>query len=367
MKNNFRHQTYSADQPAALYELLNPEFPAQPEIDAFGAIAKQFGERIGGKIQTIYLVHGSFVGDDALGWTAQISKLFPGVGSQITTIGKRLVDLISGESGNFTEEFRSLLENSICRQQQNVAVKQFVWSSENTHTGRARAAIELLHELLESGQSKFLFLCHSHGGNVLALLTNLLGAGASEREQFLEIMRPLFVGEGEAVFTNVWHFLQTKTNDEFEINVVTMGTPVRYGWEPARVRCLLHFVNHCPEDGCAEYLSPLPRPTLDALKSMKGDLIQQIGIASTNFLPFLFDRQLLNVEKSMGQLIQAGIERIDIIERLKIGMRVHDTGKTLLVNYDNHANLAKRMAGHAIYTRPEWLAFHLNEIGRRIF
>lgn len=367
MKTNFRHQTYSANQPTGRYELLTPDFPEQPESDAFVASAKQFGQRICGTVQMIFLVHGSFVGDDALGWTAQISKLLPGVGSQITTIGKRLIDLVSGESGNFTEEFRNLLEDSICSPQQKVAVKQFVWSSENTHTGRARAAIELLHEMIESNRQKFLFLCHSHGGNVLALATNLLGADQTEREQFLEIMRPLFAGDDEAVFEKVSGFLQTDARGELETYIVTMGTPVRYGWEPTGFRGLLHFVNHCPQEGNAEHLAPLPGLTIDALKSLEGDLVQQIGIASTNFFPFLFDKQLLAAERQMGQLIQADVERKDVIDRLKIGMRVHETGKTLLVKYDNHANLAKRMVGHAIYTRPEWLAFHLNEIGRRLF
>lgn len=365
MKNNFRHQTYSDDRPSARFELLEAEFPSQPGSAAFAEIAKRFDQSIHGHVDSVFLVHGSFVGDDSLGWTAQISKRFPNVGSQITMLGKRLVDLVSGESGNFTDDFRKLLEDSLTQQQKNIAVRKFVWSSENTHSGRARAAIELLHELIETGKQKFLFLCHSHGGNVLALVTNLLGAEPQKRNKFLSIVRSLFHGADKAIYEKVSRYLATDAAKEIALHIVTMGTPVRYGWEQSGYHNLLHVVNHRRHEDVAEYLAP--PLNLNGLKSIKGDVIQQAGIASTNFFPFLLDKQLMETERNLGAMIQAGIERKTVLDRLRLGTRVHDAGTTLLVDYDNYEGLARLMAGHAIYTRPEWLAFHLDQIRERMF
>ena len=376
MPNNFRHQTYSDAEPIGRYELLQPAFPAQRGTSEFVQIAEDFRKRIEGKVDEVYLIHGTFVGDDALGWTAQISKLFPNLGSQIAVVGKHLVDLISGESGNYTEEFRALLETSIVDSGTVPPVRQFVWSSENTHTGRCRAAIELLHKLMESqanGKRKFLFFCHSHAGNVLALLTNLLAADTAVRQGFIQILRPLFNNEADVnILSSVDSFLQTKPASKFELNIVTFGTPIRYGWDPAGYNQLLHFVNHSPRGEHPNYVSPLEDLSLQALKSYEGDLVQQLGIASTNFFPFLLDKTLLAAEREMSQLLQSGIERKDVIKRIKIGMRVHESGSSLLVDYgaahcSDQAGLARLMVGHAIYTRMEWLAFHLAEIGRKIF
>ena len=375
MPNNFRHQTYSGDEPIGQYELLQPTFPPMPGTKEFSLVAEDFRKRIAGKVDEVFLLHGTFAGDDALGWTAQISKRFPNLASQIAGVGKHLVDLVSGESGNYTEAFRELLQKSILSTGAT-PVRQFVWSGENTHTGRCRATIELLHNLMESqsnGRRKFLFFCHSHAGNVLALLTNLLAADSGVRQKFIDVMRPLFASESDVkIFSSVETFLQNKTVSAFELNVVTFGTPIRYGWDSAGFNKLLHFVNHSPRDGHANWISPLDDLSLQALKSYEGDLVQQLGVASTNFFPFLLDKNLLAVEREMSQMLQPKIERKDVISRMKIGMRVHESGSTLLVDYGSaecgdHAGLAKLMVGHAVYTRPEWLAFHLAEIGRKIF
>jgi len=373
MPNNFRHQTYSGDEPIGQYELLQPKSPPQPGTPEFSLLAKDFQKRIDGKVDEVFLLHGTFVGDDALGWTAQISKLFPNLGSQIAVVGKRLVDLISGESGNYTGEFRELLQTSLEPGSVSL-VRQFVWSSENTHTGRCRASIELLHMLMEShsnGKRKFLFFCHSHAGNVLALLTNLLAADSEVRQKFIQTMRPLFNNEADArILSSVDSFLQNEPAPIFELNIVTFGTPIRYGWDAGGFNKLLHFVNHSPRGRHANYVSPLNDLSLQVLKSYDGDLVQQLGIASTNFFPFLLDKDLMAAEREMSQLLQPGIERKDVIRRIKIGMRVHESGSTLLVDYgraSDQAGLAKLMVGHAIYTRIEWLAFHLSEIGRKIF
>jgi hypothetical protein len=43
-------------------------------------------------------------------------------------------------------------------------------------------------------------------------------------------------------------------------------------------------------------------------------------------------------------------------------MRVADEGETVLVNYENTDGHASQTFGHSVYTKPEWLAFHLELI-----
>ena len=48
-------------------------------------------------------------------------------------------------------------------------------------------------------------------------------------------------------------------------------------------------------------------------------------------------------------------------------MRVPQEGTTLLVNYDDTNGMARKLAGHGVYTEKEWLAFHVAEIAKRLY
>jgi hypothetical protein len=94
-----------------------------------------------------------------------------------------------------------------------------------------------------------------------------------------------------------------------------------------------------------------------------GDYVQQLGIAGTNFTPYLPAWRSWIAERRFRQLLEPGIRRRDTLDRLLLGQRVPAEGNTLLVHYpDDLSGTAQLILGHAIYTRPEWLGFHAQRI-----
>ena len=68
-------------------------------------------------------------------------------------------------------------------------------------------------------------------------------------------------------------------------------------------------------------------------------------------------------DRRLHKLLQPGIRVRDLYDRLKLGMRVPAEGMTLLVDYGPQpGNLAQHIAGHAVYTEPDWLLFHAEQI-----
>ena len=67
-------------------------------------------------------------------------------------------------------------------------------------------------------------------------------------------------------------------------------------------------------------------------------------------------------------LLQPGIRRRDLYGHLQAGMRVADTGITLLVDYGiPQEPVTRHLVGHAAYTRPEWLLFHTESIVEQFY
>lgn len=375
-QNNFRHQRYTAEKPKTQYERRKAEFPPSSELDEYAATFCAFGKKTHGKLDAIYLLHGTFVGGDAFGWNEQISKFWPNLANKLTELGKQFVSKPLGTSGNYTQAFANQFQDSIQKNSgYDIPVRLFNWSGENTHVARSRAAINFLGELLQrkgndSSQNKVLVWCHSHAGNVLAIVTNLLGADDEVRETFLEVIEPTFAHDDskKRIFELVATALSDKSlGNGLELDIVTFGTPIRYGWDTSGYRKLLHLIHHQPQADHPDYLAPLPKLSAEILNQIQGDFVQQSAIATTNLMPFVFDRKLVQIENQLGKLLQQGIERGDFLTRLKLGMRVPAEGMTLLVGYSNELGLAKKMAGHAIYTRPEWLVFHAKETANRLY
>ena len=142
LKNHFRHQSYHSEEPQSCWRTVDASFPAQSETETFGKILKRFDEALSTHVDAVWLVHGTFAGHDALGWFGQLERLIPAAGPVLKSFGKKLTDLLAGDSGNFTPTFLELFDIG-------PSVRRFVWSGENTHSGRCKAAIELLDELLQ--------------------------------------------------------------------------------------------------------------------------------------------------------------------------------------------------------------------------
>lgn len=349
-------------------------------------------------VTTIYLVHGTFAGFDAAGALVQLERVLPRAHRALVRQFKRLIDRLQGEAANYTPQYATLLERSLSAGGTPIVVRRFLWSSGNYHLARADAAVRLIDQLaveLPAAPARVLLWGHSHGGNVLALLSQLLGLDSERVAAFFHACRtyyrnPLTSRVDLHVWERVRRLLLGETQpssstsasdpgdaaavaslvkpDPGRLDMVTLGTPVRYGWEPRGFGRLLHIVHHRPTPGREPWQAAWP-PTLAELQTAAGgDYVQQLGIAGTNTPPSWAQPRLWLAEKRLHRLLQPHLRARDLPARLALGVRVHNAGTTLLVDYGPETRpLYRHLAGHAVYTEQAWMVFHAEEIAQRLY
>jgi hypothetical protein len=210
---------------------------------------------------------------------------------------------------------------------------------------------------------------------VFALLTNLLGGDIESRREFFQAARchyhsPIF----RWVDLPTWQRMEKLllANDPVlpgvTVDIATFGTPLRYGWETAGYGHLLHFVNHRPSEGIPEYLVPFPPNAEEMIAATSGDYVHSLAIAGTDFTPSLFSARGLLANERLRRLLQPGLRKRDLLERLRMGCRVAHEGHTLLVDYGPETvGPVKHIVGHAVYTRSEWMSFHAGQIANQFY
>jgi hypothetical protein len=356
-------------------ELSSPEFAA-----SVTAAGKSFGAA---GVVGVYLVHGTFAGNDALGLLTELARYAPGVSESLRKFQKSAVDMLVGESGNYTPEFTARFEELITEGAgRPIPVRLFNWSSQNNHIGRADGAVRLLDELANFAAAlpayqlhneqppRLLLFAHSHGGNVCALISHLLGDNDASRRDFFHAARSFYrTWWTGRIDLPVWQRAQERLADvahplhRLHLDVATFGTPVRYGWETAGLAKLMHFVNHRPSPEHEEHCAPYPIQPRRMLAAHHGDYVQQIGIAGTGLPPNLLCPRTLVANFRLRRLLHRGIPFQWLATRLKHGRRVHDDGTTLLVDYeDPETSPLRHFFGHAAYTRSRWLPLHCDKI-----
>ena len=103
----------------------------------------------------------------------------------------------------------------------------------------------------------------------------------------------------------------------------------------------------------------MPRSVDDVWHATDGDYVQQLGIAGTNLTPHVFAFNAWAADRQLGRLLQGRVSTRQLISNWKTGMRVPEEGATLLVDYGPAAGtIMQHVAGHGVYTRLAWLAFH---------
>lgn len=378
--NRFRHQLYTDSPPHSPYEQLQPGSFPPVGSDEFRRRMLQVGDALrDAGVGAICLVHGTFAGLDALGILAELGRWYPAGRDAIGRIAKRMVDAVARDAGNYTAEYAASFEEGLHRPgEREIPVRLFHWSSENHHVGRADAAVRLVDELasleLESGR-RVLLWGHSHAGNVFALLTNLLAGDRETIERFFEACRVYYRWPVTGVIDiPVWHRTAVllaggvRPMADNPLDIVTFGTPIRYGWDRLGYGRLLHFVNHRPVPGLPPYRALFPPKLEDVLGAAGGDYVQQVGIAGTNTMPSMLAWRAWSADQNLNRLLQGDLSTRDLVARLQLGMRVAQEGTTLLVDYGPpQGNLAQHLAGHAVYTRHDWLVFHAEEVARRFY
>jgi hypothetical protein len=321
----------------------------------------------------LYLVHGTFVGADALGVIAELARFLPKAGSALNDVAKIVVAKLLGDVGNYTESHVRLLSEGFSSQGGSLPIRLFSWTSRNDHIGRADAAVRLIDELSRlkiEPNRRLVMWGHSHAGNVFALASNLLSADRPTLNRFFRTARayyrwPLMGCVDVPVWERVHRLLSRRSVEGWlpQLDLVTFGTPIRYGWDTGGYARLLNFINHRPEPGLPEYLAPFP-PTIDhLLGAYDGDYVQQFGIAGTNLPPSLLAWRTWWADRRLGRMLEANVTPSTTAERLEVGARVPADGTTLLVEYGSpDGAVHQHHAGHSVYTKPEWMLFHVEEM-----
>ena len=377
--NHFRHQQYSDGPPRSTYELIAADEPLDPGCDEFRERMADVGDRLRqAGIGMVLVVHGTFVGQDVGSVWAELGRWAPAMRDIISRRNKAWINAVVGDKGNYTGRYVELFESGINRPgEPQISVELFDWSGENHHVGRADGAVRLLDRLqkIDSDQ-RVLLWGHSHAGNVFALVTNLIAAPADVRDAFFKAARiafrsPIHCGIDVPVWQDVWDRLSDQQqlaslNDRLDI--VTFGTPIRYGWDTGGYGNLLHVVHHRPAENCQEFLATFPPSRVGLLDAAQGDVVQQFGIAGTNVAPGVFFWRTLLADRRLNRFLQPGLPATQLRARLALGMRVPDEGHTLLVDYGPMGgSIVEHHAGHAVYTLPRWLAFHSGLVAEHLY
>lgn len=332
----------------------------------------------------IYLIHGTFCGNDWLGLLTELARVAPALSRRLQRVSKASFDLALRETGNYTRGFAARLQRALSAGAgRAIPVRRFNWSSQNTHVARADGAVRLLDELQRSfpgdaqpqpgaPPQRVQVWAHSHGGNVAAILTNLLGGDREARRAFFAAAAPYYRNRRGGVDFLPWQRAeQLLAGDQnplahLRLDVVTFGTPVRYGWDSAGYARLLHVANHRPNFPGHDWRVRFPH-LHRALTARDGDVVQQIGIAGSGFpvLPIAWRTHAAN--RQLRELLAAGVPRW-LFTNLAAGVRVPDEGATLLVDYDDPAWFPLcHLFGHAAFTRSRWLPLHCELIVQEFY
>lgn len=331
------------------------------------------------KVSHVMVIHGTFAGNDVLGLTRELARVLPVAAASLRILGKRLVDQVAGQMGNYTQSFADQLSNVLNRDSKHdIAVSRFSWSGENHHLGRASGALGLLDQLLKTSwqpNQRLMLWAHSHGGNLLALMSNLVGCSTAGLEEFFAATQSHY---HDPVLGRLDLPLWDRMREELlagnvaerlpALDVVTFGTPPRYRWNRALCPKLLNFVQHRSLDPACPVRACLPNSIQELATAAGGDYVQQLGIGGTDFLHSVLAWRSWNSERRLRRMLEPAARRRDLPKNLQKGYRVPLDGKTLLVDYpDEPGKWNQALLGHGIYTRSEWIPFHLQQISQRLY
>lgn len=418
VENNFQHDELSRKNPgdrlanAELAAGAPPESPAWIETMAkCGASLSEAG------VAAIVFLHGSLHGtdvfgmqrlDEAGGLKRGYSRGVSGVDALLVAMRegdngipllpggirppllnddatKALLDEQIGDAGNFTNADVESIDKAINKNlTQPISCIRLLWSSEHHHLGRAQAAVSLLAELhklckhqnLEKGH-RILIQAHGQAGLILALLSNLLcPSPITGRPKLLEILTTYAEQSRQSrladTIKHVEPLLETATLlNGVALDMVTFGTPVRYGWDPSGIGKLLHVVNHrnLRTDG-KKWLAKmeLPQITMEMPIAWGGDYVQELAVAGSDTLPTTEPAKAAN--KRIWEMIEPydGFERW--LECARRAVRFPSEGFCLLVDYKDSTgstNPRDHYYGHAVYTRRHALLFNAMQIVRALY
>jgi len=297
----------------------------------------------------------------------------------------KLLDEQIGDAGNITNASLGLFQQAVNKSvTKPIICIRTVWSSEHHHLGRAMAAIRLLNDLRSLCESqalshgdRILVQAHGQAGLVLALASNLLcPSQITGRPKLLNLLTSYAEQSDQsdlvAAITRVEPLLGTASLlNGVSMDVVTLGTAVRYGWDPSGIGKLLHIVNHrnLRTDG-KTWLAKmeLPQITMEMPIAWGGDYVQELAVAGSDSMPTTEPAKAAN--KAIWEMVEPfdGFERW--LECARRAVRFPSEGHCLLVDYKDSTgstNPRDHYYGHAAYTRRDALLFNTSQIVDRFY
>ena len=322
-------------------------------------------------VREVIFAHGTFVGDDPLGIYLVMERL--GVPSVIIkrfkNISKEIADKNMDDLGNFPDHYISSFSDAI---EHDIKCKSFTWSSENNHIGRLLAVPTLAAYIVEKAkdllpEDRILLIGHSHAGQLFALLTIFLANG-KKANALLNVLTDVDGFDNKIFSEN----LEQISN--VNLDIVTLGTPVRYPWGEYEKYRLLNIVNHRSDskiDG--------------VLNTRDGDYVQQWGTDGTDILPLNLSLNESNDKLDSildnGRSIKIDDKLEEIKRRLPVKVFGEEAGETILVDYlDNGTkvfqffgltigkpNFIETLFGHGVYTRRNSMLFNSSLIVEKFY
>jgi hypothetical protein len=223
-----------------------------------------------------------------------------------------------------------------------------------------------------AGGERILVLAHGQAGLVLALASNLLcPSPIANRPKLFHILsahaEQASLPEFPAVVKRIEPLLGTTSFfNGAAVDIVTFGTPVRYGWDPSGIGHLLHIANHrsLRTDG-KTWLAKmeLPQITMEMPIAWGGDYVQELAVAGSDAMPVTEQAKAAN--KAIWEMVEPydGFERW--LECARRAVRFPSEGRCLLVDYKDSTgstNPRDHYYGHAAYTRRDALLFNMARI-----
>ncbi|WP_372367772.1 hypothetical protein [Candidatus Uabimicrobium sp. HlEnr_7] len=318
---------------------------------------------INNNVQSVYFVHGTFVGNDPFGTVEYLKKIYPDMSpdleEKLRDIIKHSNDLLFEDTANFTPEYTNLFSKALG---DKIPCHRYEWSSGGYHWARLKSAILLTKSIaqeisqrseLENG--RILLVGHSHAGQLFALLTNFLSESKGV-DRLMEI-----ASEGGVDVSQMSKWLQQIR--KVKLDIVTYGTPPLYGWGEKSTFRLLNIINHRGKSHLAGDLED------GILFTKDGDYIQQIGITGSGVIASNPWEQRLN-EKLYPILGPENNQKV-LQKNIAHKMRIPHYGKTLLVDFKDASelfpNCITTLFGHGANTRYEKMLFNTQIIIKHFY
>lgn len=414
--NNFQHAPYSRADPGdrVAYREFVAGAPAGSAAwtDAMSALG---GPLSGAGVRAVLFLHGSLLGTDLFGMQRldEVGGLKRGYSRGISGLdallaamredtnglsaaqlappikddaaSKTCLDDQLGDAGNFTNTAVAQFQQAINQNLSHpIACRRTLWSCEHHHLGRAIATLLVLDQLRTLcanvklvARDRLLVLAHGHAGQLLALASNFLApSGNSGKKKLLDLVTAYAQQTSQDALWGLIRRMEplleagTMLNGA-SLDVVTFGTPVRYGWDRTGLGRLLHIINHraLRADG-KRWLAKmdLPQITVEMPVAWGGDYVQQLAVAGCDALPLTPEAKSAN--KAIWELVEPwdGFERW--LECARKSVRCPVDGVCLLVDYKDctgSAAVRDHYYGHAAYTRSQAILFNMTEIVNALY